>query len=331
MKVLITGANGFIGSHLVKRFIDKGYEVRCLVRKTSNLEWLVSLQKTAGPGKIKFVYGDVIDKPSLYEAVRNVDYVYHVAGMIKSRRPQGYYNVNYTGTRNLIEVVKEINPALKKFIFISSLAAAGPSADGYPLTETDECRPITDYGKSKLKAEELLKNEFMSSIPIAIVRPPVIYGPQDKGFYYYFKVVKKRLVPVIGKKLSLCYITDLVDGIVLAGESEKAKGEIYFISSDELYSAEQVGEVIAGILGIKAVKVKIPSWLILTAGFFSQIITIGGGNMPIFNTQKARELVQSWWICDVSKAKRELGFQPKVNLQEGMRATVDWYVKNEWL
>ncbi len=331
MKVLITGANGFIGSYLAEALIDEGYDVKCLVRKTSNLQWLLPYQNTNKRNKISFIYGDITDKASLYNAVKDIDYVYHLAGLIKTHHPEDYYEVNYLGTKNLIETVKEVSPKLKKFIFLSSLAASGPSADGHLLRESDECHPITDYGKSKLRAEELLKNKFMRDIPIVIIRPPVIYGPRDRGFYFYFKVVKKRFIPVLRNKLSFCFVSDLVNGIILTSESEKACGQIYFISSDKTYSSEQIGKLISDNLGIRAVKIKIPKWLILTAGLVSESVAGFIRKTSIFNRQKARELIQSYWICDVSKAKRELGFNPGVGIEEGIRTTVDWYIKHGWL
>lgn len=331
MKVLITGANGFIGSYLAEALIDKGYDVRCLVRKTSNLQWLLPYQKISKENKINFIYGDITDKVSLYKAVKDIDYVYHLAGLVKAHNPEDYYKVNYEGTKNLIEAVKEVSGKVKKFIFLSSLAASGPSRDGHLLKETDECHPITDYGKSKLRAEELLKNKFMRDIPIVIIRPPVIYGSRDRGFYFYFKVVKKGFIPILGRKFSICFVTDLVNGIILAAENEKACGQVYFISGDKIYSSEQIGKIISENLEMKAVKIKIPDWLVLTAGLVSESIANVIKKTTVFNKQKARDLIQSYWVCDVSKAKRELGFQPVVDIEKGMKTTVDWYIKHGWL
>ncbi|MFH1784715.1 MAG: SDR family NAD(P)-dependent oxidoreductase [bacterium] len=330
MKVLITGANGFIGSHLTEALLDKGYSVRCLLRKTSDLSWLAPLEEKSS-GRLEFVYGDICDKESLRAVVGDVDYVYHVAGLVKAHRPQRYYEVNVEGTRNLAEVTRDISPNIKKFVFFSSLAASGPSDDGHLLKELETSHPVTDYGKSKRDAEDLLKNDFSSKLPVVVIRPPIIYGPRDRGFYFYFKIVKKGIIPVTGKKISACFVSDLVKGAILAAESKASDSQVYFISDPVPFSPESIGRTIAKFLQVDAKKIKVPAFIVMAAGFLSQFISDLSGKITIFNIQKAREMVQPYWVCDVSKARAELGFKASIDIEEGIRITVDWYKKRGWL
>ena len=146
-KVLVTGGNGFLGSHLVEALIRRGYRVRCLVRRTSDLRWIQGL-------RVEYVHGNLADLTSLSRAVQGVDYVYHSAGVIKALKPETYYRVNRDGTRNLLQVCSDSRENFKKFIYVSSLAAVGPSPNGRPLREESCPRPVSDYGRSKLEGEE---------------------------------------------------------------------------------------------------------------------------------------------------------------------------------
>ena len=143
MKALITGGNGFIGSYLVERLLNHGYQVKCLVRKTSNLRWIKDLP-------VEFVYGDITDIGSLLPIVVDVDYIYHLSGALRANKPGEFFRVNHEGTTNLLEASRQRNPALKRFIYVSTQAAAGPSGTGIPLTEADLPRPISTYGKTKM-------------------------------------------------------------------------------------------------------------------------------------------------------------------------------------
>jgi len=173
MLVLITGASGFIGSHLTEQLHAKGYKLRCLVRKTSNLVWIKHLP-------IEYVYGDLFDEEALRQSVTGADYIYHVAGTTKSRTREGYFRGNHLGTKNLLDAVREVKPNLKRFILVSSMAGVGPAHIGTPLDETTPYHPITAYGESKMEAEkECLK--VADSVPITITRPPAVYGPPRQG------------------------------------------------------------------------------------------------------------------------------------------------------
>jgi nucleoside-diphosphate-sugar epimerase len=326
VKILVTGGSGFIGSHLVDRMLEKGYDVRCLVRKTSNLRWLKD-------PKIELVTGSFFDESALKKAVIEVDYVYHVAGAVMSKTKSGYFVSNHLATKNLIESCLKFNRDLKRFIFVSSSTVCGPSYDGKPVNETTPCFPITNYGRSKLEAEkEVLSNG--NEIPVTVIRAPAIYGPRDEAIYYYFKAVNSGLISLIGfsnKYVSLIHSSDLVKGIILAGENEKAISQIYFISSDGWYSWVELSEVIRNVVGRKTITIRIPHFLVYTTAAISQLIGYFSAKGAVFNIEKAKDFTQQYWICDISKAKNELGYYQEINLEDGIRDTIEWYKKNGWL
>ncbi|OLD59967.1 MAG: nucleoside-diphosphate sugar epimerase [Ignavibacteria bacterium 13_1_40CM_2_61_4] len=326
MRVLITGATGFIGSHLAEQLHQKGYALRCLVRKTSHLRWIEHLP-------VEYCYGDLFDEEVLKQAVADVDYVYHVAGLTKAKTREEYFLGNHIGTKNLLDAVAKVNSKLKRFILVSSLAAVGPSLNGAPVNEETPYHPITAYGESKMKAEkECLK--MVGRLPITIVRPPAVYGPRDRDVFEFFKAVNNGLQPMIGlrtKTVSLIYVTDLVDGIVLAGEHPAAAGKVYFISSEHYYSWKEVGEVTTRIMQKKAIRLKIPVGVVYTIAAVSELFSMATGKAVLLNMEKARDIVQDAWTCDISKAKRELGFRESYTLEDGIRKTVGWYREQCWL
>ena len=253
MIALVTGATGFIGSHLVDLLLKQKYDVRVLLRKTSDTVWLKGLP-------IDYVYGDLFDRDALRQAVAGVDYVFHSAGVTKAKTAEEYFRGNTEGTRNMLNAVSQHNPGLKRFVQISSQTAAGPSPGIAPITEEIAPHPITTYGESKLRAEEACA-ERRGTIPITILRPPAVYGPRDKDIFEFFKTMSKGLQPMVGMKekfVSLIHVGDLVRGFVLAAGSEKALGQTYFISSSRVYGWKEVGEVSRRVIGKSAFRIKIP-------------------------------------------------------------------------
>ncbi len=323
---LVTGANGFVGSHLVEALLSRGYEVTCLIRKTSNLRWIQGL-------KVSFVYGELKDKESLKKAVKGQDFVFHLGGLTKAKDRQDYYEANYLGTKNLVEAVCESNPGIKRFIYVSSQAVMGPGKDMTTLNENSPCNPITDYGKSKLMGENAVL-AYKDKLPVTIIRPPGVYGPRDTEIFIFFKLIKKHIKPLFGFRenyLSLVYVKDLVEGTCLAGECGKAVGQIYFIANEKPSSFSDAEDLIQNALKVKAIIIRIPVFLLIFSAFLSQLFSRIKGEAASFNPQKAREISGKYWICDVSKAKRDLGFTPKYSLEQGAIETVDWYKQNSWL
>jgi len=321
MKALITGASGFIGSHLAEALLKRGYEVRCMVRNTSALKWLDGLE-------FAFCRGDCRDPASLGEAVKGTDYVFHLAGLTKAKRDKEFYSVNAEGTRNLADAVLTENPSLKKFVFLSSQSAAGPSLEGQPVKESDVPNPVSHYGKSKLMAEEAVL-EYAGKFPVVIIRPSAVYGPRDRDFFLLFKLLRSGFYPYWGvSRYSLIYVDDLVSGIIKAAENEESAGKIFFISDEKPYTNDELISLISGIYGKKPVKVPVPRALMSVIAGAASLLK---GFPSVINRDKIRELSYRDWICDSSKASGELGFISKIRLKEGIKWTADWYRIHRWL
>lgn len=322
---LVTGANGFIGSHLVDALLARGHRVVCLVRLTSNLRWLQDKPVT-------FARGDVTEPESLPEAVREVDYVFHVAGLTKAPAPAHFDQVNRQGTVNLLEACRTSASHLRRFILVSSLAAAGPSPDGRALTEDDPCRPVSLYGQSKLQAERAAAR-YQDALPLTIVRPPVVYGPRDELTLDLFRVVCRHIQPRPGapQRISAIYVRDLVDGILLAAERPEATGRTYFMGHHAPSSIAEFTGLAARALGVWTVPLPVPVWALLTYALGSDLFAQLRRRVSILGAAKRIEMKQRYWLCDSSRADRELGFRAETPHDEGIRATALWYRQQGWL
>ncbi len=328
MRASITGGTGFIGSHLIDALLARNYEVSCLIRSSSNLRWL--------KGKnIRFVKGDLFDDGTLKELVAGADRVFHLAGVVKSKTEEGYFRSNVEATRNLLEACVTHAPSLDKFIHVSSQTAVGPSPDlSRPVTEESPCSPLTAYGRSKRAGEEVVLS-YRDRIPVTIIRPPAVYGPRDTEIFIFFQTIRRGLNPMIGfgdKRLSLIHSADLVEGLLLAAESPRSAGEIYFISSEEFYGWKESGKLAARLMGRKnPLPIRIPHAAVYGIAAVAQFFSLFRSAAATLNIEKARDLTQAYWTCDTSKAKRDLGYRQTMSLEEGFRDTIAWYRAEGWL
>jgi dihydroflavonol-4-reductase len=326
MRVLITGATGFIGSHLAESLHAQGYALRCLVRKTSNLLWLRQLP-------IEYIYGDLFDLSVLRRAVADVDYVYHLAGITKAKTKAEYYLGNHIATKNLLDAVLEVKPGLKRFLHVSTQAAVGPSTNGEITTEATPFHPITTYGISKMKAEmECLDRK--DALPITIVRPPVVYGPRDKDVFEFFNTMRRGIQPMVGfaaKRVSMIHVLDLVRGTIMAAEYPRAVGETYFIADRQPYTWKEIGDATCRVMGRKALRVRIPEFGVYAIAACAEFYSLITRRAVLINFEKARDMVQNSWTCDPSKARRELGFTSALTIEQGIAETVEWYIQQGWL
>jgi nucleoside-diphosphate-sugar epimerase len=326
LKALVTGANGFIGSHLVERLLRSGTKVRCFVRRTSDLRWLKGLQ-------VEIAYGDCVDKESLSSAVAGLDCVYHLAGATKAKRKADFFAINAGGTENLVRACLEHNPRIEKFVYLSSQSASGPCVDERMKVESDPNSPISSYGESKRVGEEVVM-EHRSRIPVTILRPSAVYGPRDRDFLFLLKLIaKKTKFSLMGvtQWFSMCFVNDLVDSLVKSGRSGVGDGEIFFISDGRRYRMEEIGDAFSAAMRRRAFRWRVPECVILGIGAISETISRFRDQPCLLTRGKAREMVQENWTCDIGKAKEMLDYRPTIDLIQGSEITVDWYRKNNWL
>jgi nucleoside-diphosphate-sugar epimerase len=325
MKVLLTGATGFIGSFLLEKLIEENYDVRIIRRKSSNLQFIKDLGVETFEASL-----DEVDK--LKAAAKNCEIVIHVAGLTSAKNHEGYISGNKFNTKNILDAVDK--SSIKKFIYISSLTAVGPATDyDNPVHEETECNPITSYGFSKYETEKMIVEQY-SNIPFVILRPPAVFGPRDKAILTVFQSINYGLSPMMGLKekyLSLIYVKDLVDAIIDSIKIQNNLHKIYFISSDKFYSWTEVVNLIAKLMNKKVIKLKIPEFFVKIIAGISELLGTFSSKPPVFNIDKGKDLLQSYWICSNQKSKKELDFKENYSLEEAMKETIEWYKENKWL
>lgn len=321
----VSGASGFIGSHLVPALLDRGFEVRCLVRPPTNLQWLpldrITLF-TADP-EIPFDFS---------QSLEGVEVIFHLAGVTKARNLKEYRENNVDLTRRLLEAVRLHAPHLRRLVLASSLAAAGPAAPGQVKIEGAECNPLTFYGISKLEAERLLPD--YPEIPSVILRFSSVYGPRDRDVLLIVKTIHNGLAPVIGnpdRRLTWIHAADAVQALLLAAESPHAAGQTYFVNDGHVYTWRETQAAIEKILGQKALTVRIPLPVLYTLAAFSEGWGRATGALTIFNFNKCREIAEQNWASSSEKIQRELGFKPRFDLEAGLKDTIAWAKTSGWL
>lgn len=327
MKVLVTGGTGFIGYNLVARLKKENHDVTCLVRESSDIRWLNSL------GDVKFVYGDLLQPASLAAIMDEFDWVFHLAGVVTAVTREDYFRVNHLGTRNLIDAVAKHNPDIRKFVFVSSLAAGGPSSIDRPRDESMPDQPITYYGESKRAAEFAIK-DYKDSIPLVIARPPTVYGPLDDGVFIFFRAIQKGWqIKFTGEDLylSLIYVEDLTKALLTLAEADIPSGERFYVSDHYQYSMDQIQTMIAHAIDADTRKLHVPRALMYPVAAVSELF-IRARNKPSFlNLQKIKEMTQTAWICSSEKLTNMTGFQAQYGLPDGAHKTAEWYKSHGWL
>ena len=331
MKVLVTGGSGFIGSHLVERLVADGVQIRCLVRDRDRIGWLTELARHH-PAPIELVTGDCTRPGTLASAVAKVDRVYHIAGASWAGDSASFFRHNALATRNLLAACTAHAPGIEKFVYISSLAASGPARSG-PLQETDPLRPLGPYGASKAAAEYHVRRAS-DRLATVILRPAAVYGPRDRGFLQYFRLVKRGFLVEFGavrRRVSMCHVADVVRAIVAAGNSQGGSGTVYFIADPDPYNWGEVESIVSQALGVSAWRLRVPQWILHSAGDIAQRYSRVTGRPVSISAARAAELAEPNWVCNVTKVQHELGFSPSTNLEQGLREAVLWYQQQKWL
>jgi len=327
MITVVTGSNGFIGSHLVEALLEQGFYVRCL-----DIAHDVKVKTTNS--RIEYCTIDCSDVGTIKKSkvLDDAQYIFHLAGVTKRVTLEQFRIGNVLPTKNLLEVVVEKRIQLKRFVYISSQAAAGVANSlDRPLTELCKPEPIEAYGKSKLEAERIVQ-KYIDQIPCTILRPSAVYGPRDVDFLNIFKLVTNRLSIYPGcrdKFISIIFVKDLVNGIIQAARAPVSTGKNYFLSSEKPVRWRDIHGIIAKVADKTVVDINIPHWMVNFASRFGNIYSRLTGNYSLINSQKIALSKPHYWVCSSQQAKKDFDFETKFSLEEGMEKTYQWYIEND--
>lgn len=333
-KVFITGASGFIGYHLVDAALNAGMEVHAAVRPSSDLSFLKQLNANAED--LVYVNTDFSSMEKLKTLLEEGGYTYiiHAAGVTKAKTAAAYNLVNADYSLNLAQAAMSADIPLRRFVFLSSLAALGPAAynSQQPITEETLPAPVTEYGKSKLLAEQYLK--AVSGLPLSIIRPTAVYGPGEKDLFVLFKTLSKGLDAYIGKgpqRLSFVYVKDLVAATMAAMKENGKEITVYNISDGKAYDRYALADQFREISGRNVFRAHLPVALVGMVAGILDFIYAYSSTTPVLNREKLKELTAPNWICSIDAARNHLHYQPRYDLHQGLAETLTWYKENKWL
>ena len=329
-KILVTGASGFIGSFIVEEALRRGYDVWAAVRGSSSRQFLTD-------SRINFIELDLSSEAILKEQLSNhvFDFVVHAAGVTKSLHKEDYFRINTEGTKNIVRALLSTKMPLKRFVYISSLSIMGAIREEQPYTEileSDEARPNTAYGHSKLAAEQWLDTQ--KDLPYVILRPTGVYGPRERDYYMMFKSIRSHTDFAVGFKrqdITFVYVTDVVQAVFLAMD-KGITGRRYFLSDGEVYQSSTFSDLIRKELGNPWwIRITAPLWVLRIVTSCGELAGHLTGKVTALNNDKYHIMRQRNWRCDIDSARRELGYIPQIKLEEGVKRSIQWYKENGWL
>ena len=339
MKILVTGASGFIGSFIVEEALRRGMQTWAAVRGSSKRDFLQD-------ERIHFIELNLSSQQQLEEQLgdHQFDYVVHAAGVTKCLNSQDFYKINTEGTKNLVRALINLKMPLKRFVYISSLSIFGAIREQQPykeILESDTPQPNTDYGKSKLEAEQwLIANSqqlianSQSPFPYVILRPTGVYGPRERDYFMMAKSIKQHTDFAVGfqrQDITFVYVLDVVQAVFLACEKGQT-GRKYFPSDGQVYQSATFSNLIRKELGNPWwIRITAPIWLLRVITFFGDKWGHITGKISALNNDKYNIMKQRNWRCDIEPARRELGYEPHYTLAEGVPLTIKWYKENGWL
>lgn len=331
-KILITGATGFIGSFIVEEAINRGFEVWAAVRRTSSRKYLQQPE-------INFIELDFGSEDSLKKQLADFsfDYVVHAAGVTKCLNSEDFFRTNTEGTKNLVNALRWLKMPIKRFVFVSSLSILGAIHEDMPykdITDSDTPQPNTAYGRSKLMAEDYLRS--LKDFPFVILRPTGVYGPREKDYFLMAKSIKQHVDFAVGYKrqdITFIFVKDVVQAVFLALAAEdKVIGNSYILSDGNVYTSRTFSNLIQKDLNIKhVVRIVAPIWLLKVISTVGECVAHLTGKISALNRDKYNIMKQRNWRCDITPAKRDLGFSPQYDLERGTQITMKWYRDNKWL
>ena len=330
MKILITGASGFIGSFIVEEALRRGFETWAAVRKSSSKAFLQD-------ERINFIELDFSSETQMTEQLRGLqfDYIVHAAGVTKCLNKADFHRINTEGTQHLVHVLMALQMRITRFVYISSLSIMGAIREQQPYTEileSDEARPNTAYGRSKLETEQWL--DTVEDFPYVILRPTGVYGPRERDYFMMAKSIQSHTDFAVGYKqqdITFVYVADVVQAVFLACE-KGVTGRKYFLSDGEVYQSSTFSNLIRKELGNPWwIRITAPIWVLRVVTFVGEYIGHLTGKVTALNNDKYNIMRQRNWRCDIEPARKELGYDPKVKLEEGVRRSIKWYKDNKWL
>lgn len=335
MRILVTGASGFIGSFIVEKGLELGHEVWAGVRGTSSRKYLTD-------NRINFIELNFGDREKLEQQLsefittnKKWDCVIHAAGATKCLDKKDFIRINSDGTKNFVEALRKLGIVPQQFIYLSSLSVFGPVREEQPYTpilESDTPCPNTAYGKSKLIAEEYLRS--IPNFPYVILRPTGVYGPREKDYYQMAVSIKQHIDFSVGYKpqtITFIYVKDLVKAIYLAIE-KGVTGRSYFVSEPRGYCSRAFSDYIQHEMGIKRVlHIKAPLWALRAISACAEWFSHITGKPSTLNSDKYNIMKQRNWLCDTTPLIEELGFSIDYDLERGTAETIKWYKENRWL
>lgn len=331
MKILITGASGFIGSFIVEEALRRGFETWAGVRHTSSRRYLQD-------DRIHFIELDFSSEETLVKqlAGHSFDYIVHAAGATKCLHADDFFKTNYEGTVNFVHAILKLRMPLKRFIYISTLSVYGAIREQRPYQEIEQGdmpRPNTAYGRSKLKAERFL-DSIGNDFNYIVLRPTGVYGPREKDYFLMAKSIKGHVDFSVGFKrqdITFVYVKDVVQAVFLALDRGMS-GRKYFLSDGNVYQSCTFSNYIREELGNPWwIRIKAPIWLLRLVTFCGEHISRITGKPTPLNNDKYNILKQRNWRCNIEPACDELGYHPHYQLREGVKETMAWYKENNWL
>lgn len=326
-KVLITGATGFVGYHLIEKALAAGLEVFAAVRKSSDVSHLKEFHITY----VDLNYSSVDVLKAQLEA-HQYNYIIHAAGITKAKTTADYNHINAGYTRNLALAAVEANIQLEKFVFVSSLAALGPLTDLNGIIQDDSVgSPVTSYGASKLLAEQHLRE--IKELPLIVIRPTAVYGPRERDIFILFKSISQGLEPYIGsfkQKLTFIYVKDLAD-VIVSALSSTVTGRYYNVTDGHIYDRYSLGKFARKALNKKTFKFHLPIFIVSAMASVMDFLYKNSKDTPALNREKMGELTAANWACNIEHAVTDLGYHPAYDLETGIIDTMKWYKDNRWL
>ena len=325
MKILLTGASGFVGSHILDSLRRRGLATALLLRPGSSHRFIAP--QSSG---IELRTGSIDDPGSLQRAIADITHVIHCAGATRASRTAGFYEVNQAGTRNVVNAVNE-QGRIQRLVHISSLAAAGPAQPDKPAREQDPPRPVSEYGKSKLAGELEVRDHCRAEH--VILRPPAVYGPRDAEFLRLFQAAKCHLLGRLGggQALSLVFVRDLAEAVVTCLDHPAAAGKTYFVAAREVVTARRMAEEVAAQMNVWTLPLPVPLALLWLMCLAQEIRSRLTGKPNVLSIQKFAELRAPGWVCDPTLLERDTGCVCPTTLNTGLAETLSWYREQHWL